>query len=141
MIQKHGKKDIGMTQKGMEQAKIMDTFETYQHFGRIDGCGHREGRRAMHVNFEGRGIDFERESLVALQHIELVDPWIIKHKDVIRKKYSDRGLQMTNRDLIKEHNSGFMTWFRDELRANPPRMMLPRRKRSYSPCHRAPRAT
>ena len=68
----------------------------------------------MHVNFQGRGIDFERASLVALQHIELVDPWIIKHKNVIKKKYSDRGLQMTNRDLIKEHNSGFMTWLRDE---------------------------
>ena len=91
-----------------------------RHFGRIDGCGHHEGGHTMHVNFEGRGIDFERASLVALQHIELVDPWIIKHKDVIRKKYSDRVLQMMNRDLIKEHNSGFMSWFGDELRANPP---------------------
>src|SRR4051812_35100892 len=92
-----------------------------KHFGRIDGCGHQEGSRAMHVNFEGRDIDFERSSLVALQHIHLVDPWIIKYKDAIRKKYSDQGLQITDRDprLIKEHNSGFMTWFRDELRANP----------------------
>src|SRR3954465_5361835 len=94
-----------------------------KQFGRIDVCGHREGSREMHVSFEGRGIHFERASLVALQHIQLVNPWIIKHKDVIRMKYNDQGLQLTDQDprLIKEHNSSFMTWFRDELRSNPPR--------------------
>ena len=64
-------------------------------FGRLHGCGHCERSRAMHVNFEGRGIDFERASLVVLQHIELVDPCIIKHKNLIRKKYSDRFQQIT----------------------------------------------
>src|SRR4051812_46484458 len=80
----------------------------------------REGGK-MHVNFEVQCIEFERESLVALQHIQLVDPWIIKNTDVIEKKYSDQGLQVADRDprLIKDHNSSFMTWFRDELRANP----------------------
>src|SRR4051812_4585069 len=46
-----------------------------KHFGRTDGCGHHEGSRTMHVNFDGRDIDFERASLVTLQHIQLV--WCI----------------------------------------------------------------
>ena len=102
-----------------------------KHFGRTDGCGHHEGSRAMHVNFDGRDIDFERASLVTLQHIQMVDPWIVKHKDLIRKKYSDQGLQITDRDprLIKEHNSGFMTWFRDEFVLIPREGTLPRTKR------------
>ena len=45
-----------------------------RHLGRLARWGHREGRREMHVNFEGRLADFERANLVALQHIDVVDP-------------------------------------------------------------------
>jgi len=62
-----------------------------RHLGRLAGCGHREGRHEMHVDFKGRLADFERATLVALQHIDVVDPWVVEHKTFIAKKYSDRG--------------------------------------------------
>ena len=40
-----------------------------RHLGRLARWGHHEGRREMHVDFEGRLADFERANLVTLQHI------------------------------------------------------------------------
>ena len=45
----------------------------------------------MHVDFEGRLANFERANLVALQHIDVVDPWVVEHKTFIKKTYNDRG--------------------------------------------------
>ena len=42
-------------------------------------------------HFEGRLADFERANLVALQHIDVVDPWVVEHKTFIEKTYNDRG--------------------------------------------------
>ena len=39
----------------------------------------------MHVDLEGRLTDFERANLVALQHIDVVDPWVVEHKTFIKK--------------------------------------------------------
>ena len=66
-----------------------------RHLGKLDGSGHREGRRILHADFDFRRADFDRANLVALQHLELVDPWVPKHKRLIEKKYSDRGIQRT----------------------------------------------
>src|SRR4051812_43452835 len=49
---------------------------TRKHQGRLAGYGHREGYRALHVGIAGRHTDFDRAHRVALQHIELADPWI-----------------------------------------------------------------
>ena len=90
-----------------------------RHLGRLAGWGHREGRREMHVDFKGRLADFERANLVALQHIEVVDPWLGEHKSFIAKKYSDRGQQRTDGDIIKEHKSCFTRWFKGKLLPYP----------------------
>ena len=90
-----------------------------RHLGRLAGWGHREGRREMHVDFEGRLADFERANLVALQHIDVVDPWVVEHKTFIEKTYNDRGQQRTDGDIIKEHNSCFTRWFKQKLLSYP----------------------
>ena len=58
-----------------------------RHLGRLVGCGHRE----MHIDLQDRLADFERANLVALQHIDVVDPWVVEHKTSIEKMYNDRG--------------------------------------------------
>ena len=45
-----------------------------------------------------------RANLVALQHIDVVDPWVVEHKTFIEKTYNDRGQQRTDGDIIKEHD-------------------------------------
>ena len=54
-----------------------------KHLGRFEGVGHKAGKREMHVDFEGRRTDFDRANLVALQHIDDVDPWLVEHKTMI----------------------------------------------------------
>ena len=66
----------------------------------------------MHVDFEGRLADFERANLVALQHIDVVDPWVVEHKTFIGKTYNGRGQQRTDGDIIKEDNSCFTRCFK-----------------------------
>ena len=80
-----------------------------RHLGRLAGWGH----------FEGRLTDFERANLVVLQHIDVVDPRVVEHKTFIEKTYNDRGLQRTDRDIIKEHNSCFTRWFKKKLLSYP----------------------
>src|SRR4051812_38706262 len=86
-----------------------------KHLGRLAGCGRREGRREMQVDFQDRLADIERANLVALQHIDLVNPWVVEHKTSIEKTYSDRGQQWTDGDVLKEHNSCFARWFKHKL--------------------------
>ena len=62
-----------------------------RHLGRLAGWGYGDGRREMHVDFDGQLADFERANLVALQHIDVVDPWVVQHKTFIKKTYNDRG--------------------------------------------------
>ncbi|KAK1681203.1 hypothetical protein QYE76_042051 [Lolium multiflorum] len=89
------------------------------HLGKLAGWGHHEGSREMHVDFKGRIADFERANLVALQHIDVVDPWVVEHKTFIAKTYSDQGKQRTDGDIIKEHNSTFTRWFKDKMLTYP----------------------
>ena len=77
----------------------------------------------MHVDYESRRTDFDRANLVALQHLEVVDPWLEEHKSFIAKQYSDRGQKWTDAEIIREHNSRFTHWFKEELLANPQEML------------------
>ena len=74
----------------------------------------------MHVDFAGRTKDFERANLVALQHLQVVYPYVKDHKEFIRMKYAYRGQVRTEEDVIKEHNSSFTQWFRQKILDNPP---------------------
>ena len=93
-----------------------------KHLGRLDGAGHKNGRRNLHVDFQGRRADFDRANLVALQHLDMVDDYLTEHMNTIRKKYSDMGRTRTEGEIIKEHNSSFADWFKHRLKANPPPM-------------------
>jgi len=90
-----------------------------KHIGKLDGAGHKNGRRDLHVDYARRRADFNRANLVALQHIEIVDTWLEKHQSMIKKKYTDQGKQRTEGEIIREHNSSFLRWFKDELVAPP----------------------
>jgi hypothetical protein len=45
-----------------------------KHLGRFEGVGHNTGKRAMDVDCYGQRADFNRAHLVALQHIEDLEP-------------------------------------------------------------------
>jgi hypothetical protein len=57
-----------------------------KYLDRIDGWGHHKGRREMHVDFIGQRANFDRENLVVLQHMQLIDPWVEEHKSFIASK-------------------------------------------------------
>ena len=62
-----------------------------KHDGRLEGEGHSNGRRVLHVAYSDRRSDFDRANLVVLQHLDEVDPFVALHKEIIAKKYRDRG--------------------------------------------------
>ena len=72
----------------------------------------------MHVDFKGRLADL-RVNLVAVKHIDMVDPCVVEHKTFIEKTYNDRGQQRTDGDIIKQHNSCFTRWFQLKLLSYP----------------------
>ena len=53
-----------------------------KHLSRFKGVGHKTGRKEMQVDWSGRKADFDRANLVALQHIDDVDPWLEAHKTI-----------------------------------------------------------
>ncbi|KAK1618240.1 hypothetical protein QYE76_023757 [Lolium multiflorum] len=73
----------------------------------------------MHVGIAGRHADFDRAHRVALQHIELVSPWVDKHKSLIEQKFIDLGRPRKTGDVTKEHNSTFTGWFKKRLLESP----------------------
>src|SRR5664279_5456190 len=89
------------------------------HLGRLEGLGHKNGRKEMHVNHSGRCTDFDRANLVVLQHLEIVDPWLKKHKEIIVESHRVRGMKRTETEIIREHNSSFLHWFKEELQTHP----------------------
>jgi hypothetical protein len=91
-----------------------------KHLGRLDGEGHLNGRRELHVAYSDRCNDFERANLVVLHHLHVVDPFVALHKETIAKKYRDRGLWRTDAEVTREHNSTFLHWFKEHILANPP---------------------
>jgi hypothetical protein len=86
---------------------------------RFEGVGHKNGRKELHVHMSGRTSDFDRANLVALQHIDLIDPWLKEHKTMIENSGKP---MMTEAEIYREHNSSFARWFKDHIDANPPPM-------------------
>ena len=62
-----------------------------KHLGRLGGAGHKTGRRELHVLHADQHADFDRANLVALQHIQMVDDYLIEHKTSIETNYNDLG--------------------------------------------------
>ena len=52
-------------------------------------------------------------NIVVLQHLDVLEDFVTLHKDTIAKKYCDRGVHRTNAEVIREHNSTFLCWFKD----------------------------
>jgi hypothetical protein len=86
-----------------------------KHLHRLEGVGHKAGRRELHVDYSERHADFDRAKLVALHHIELVDPWLLKHKSMNKRKYSNQAKPRTEVEILRDHNSSFIGWFKDWL--------------------------
>ena len=70
--------------------------------------------------YSDRRNDFDRANLVVLQHLVEVDPFVALHKEIIAKKYRDRGVCRTDAEVTREHNSTFLHWFKEHIIANPP---------------------
>ena len=62
-----------------------------KHDGRLEGEGHSNGRREVHVAYSDRRNDFDIANLVVLQHLDEVDPFVTLHKETTPEKYRDRG--------------------------------------------------
>ncbi|KAK1610489.1 hypothetical protein QYE76_034162 [Lolium multiflorum] len=90
-----------------------------KYLRRFEGVGHKNGRKELHVHMSGRSSDFDRANLVALQHIDLIDPWLKEHKTMIENSGKP---MMTEAEIYREHNSSFARWFKDHIDANPPPM-------------------
>jgi hypothetical protein len=60
-----------------------------------------------------------------------------EQKIAIAKKYSDRGKPGTEKEIIRDHNSSFTSWFKDRLMANPPPMTCEEEKLIFALSHGA----
>ena len=63
--------------------------------------------------------DFDRANLVVLQHLDVVDDCVTRHKETIAKKYHDKGMLKTNDEVTVMHNATFLRWFKAQVLANP----------------------
>ena len=106
-----------------------------KHLGRLDGVGHMTGWRELNVNHSGREADFERANLVVLQHLQIIDPWVIEHKMMIKNEGLQRGWHMLEAEIIREHNSTFVHWFGERFRTNPPPGTIDDAKLIYALAH------
>ena len=79
-----------------------------KHCGRLEGEGHTNGHRDLNVLRSGRQNDIDRENLVVLQHLDVLEDFGTLHKETIAKKYRDRGVHRTDAEVIREHNSTFV---------------------------------
>ena len=63
-----------------------------KHDGRLEGDGHYNGRRELHVAYSDRCSDFDRANLVVLQHLDKIDPFVAPHKEIIAKNIMTGGM-------------------------------------------------
>jgi hypothetical protein len=103
-----------------------------KHLDRLNGVGHKTGRSELHVGYSGRRADFDRANLVVLQHIQMVNPWLAKHKTIIAANYLS---QRTEGEILREHNSSFAQWFKEQLTAKPPPMNSDENKLLFALSH------
>ena len=69
-----------------------------KHLGRFEGVGHNTGKREMDADQDDRRTDFNRAHLVALQHMNEVEPWVAQHITMI-KNSAER--PMTKEETIR----------------------------------------
>ena len=55
-----------------------------------------------------------------LQHLDVVDDYVARHKENIVKKYPDKGMLKTDDEVTVEHNATFLRWFKEQVLENPP---------------------
>ena len=51
-----------------------------KHDGRLEGEGHYNGHRELHMAYSDQRNDFDRANMVVLQHLDEVDPFVALHK-------------------------------------------------------------
>lgn len=90
-----------------------------KHLGRFEGVGHNAGKRELDADQDDRRTDFNRAHLVALQHMNEVEPWVDQHITMIKSRVDK---PMTEEEVFRAHNSSFARWFKDQIDANPPPM-------------------
>jgi hypothetical protein len=59
----------------------------------------------------------------------MVDTWLAKHKTIIAANYLS---QRTEGEILREHNSSFTQWFKEQLMAKPPPMNSDKNKLSFA---------
>ena len=91
-----------------------------KHDGKLEGDGHNNGRRELHVDYSDRRNDFDRANLVVLQHLDVVDDYVAQHKESIAKKYRDKGMLKMDDEVTVEHNATLLRWFKQQVLENPP---------------------
>ncbi|KAK1692699.1 hypothetical protein QYE76_009396 [Lolium multiflorum] len=69
-----------------------------KHLGRFEGVGHNAGRRELDVDQDDRRTDFNRAHLVALQHMNEVEPWVDQHINMIKSR--------ADKPMTEQENSG-----------------------------------
>ena len=74
----------------------------------------------------------DRANLVVLQHLDVVDDYVARHKKRIAKKYRDKGMLKTDDEVTVEHNATFLRWFKQQVLENP-RKRAVRTDCSYTP--------
>jgi hypothetical protein len=57
--------------------------------------------------------------MVVLQHLKVVDPRAKKHKQIIKQKYDDHGQHRSDDQILREHNTHFPTWFKQQIKDRP----------------------
>ena len=70
-----------------------------------------------------------------LQHLDVLEDFVTLHKETIAKKYRDRGVHRTDAEVIREHNSTFVCWFKERVLANPSKERYTDRKLIYALAH------
>ena len=86
----------------------------------------------MNVLRSGRQNDLDRANLVVLQHLDVLEDFVTLHKETITKKYRDRGVHRTDVEVIREHDSTFVRWFKSEFWLIP-RKRVVQMEHSYTP--------
>ena len=54
-----------------------------------------------------------------LQHLDVLDEWVVKHKNTIKEKYERLGKPRMGDEISKEHNKNFAVWFKNLMNENP----------------------
>lgn len=77
-----------------------------RHEGRLAGIGHL-GKRTVNPDQDS----FRKAHFHVLQHMEVVEPYVMEHKQMLAEQNSERGEAW----VAKEHMKRFTMWFKDRV--------------------------